>query len=152
MPASKPTLFRRDLRRLIAARDGATVVEFAIISLPFLALFASILELGLMFMASTTIDAATEAAARQIRTGQLQAGANNTADGFKTMVCDGMSWISSSDCMANMSLGRPHLRELLGHRRHPADLGQCDRPVEIDLQRRALPATLCWCGCSIRGP
>jgi Flp pilus assembly protein TadG len=89
---------------LAAARGGAAAVEFAIISLPFLALLFSILELGLIFMASTTIEAATVSAARQIRTGQLQQGANNNAAGFKDLVCAGMSWISASDCEANLSV------------------------------------------------
>ena len=79
-------------------------VEFAIISIPFLTLLFSILELGVMFMGSTTIEAATVSAARQIRTGQLQQGPNNNAAGFKTLVCGGMSWISVSDCNANLSI------------------------------------------------
>ena len=74
------------------------------ISIPFLALLFAIFELGAMFMASSALDAAVEAAARQIRTGQLQAGASNSASGFKTLVCNGVSWISSSDCQANLSL------------------------------------------------
>jgi Flp pilus assembly protein TadG len=92
------------LRDLFASRSGATAVEFAMVALPFFALLFSIMELGMMFMTSTTIEAATVAAARQVRTGQLQAGANNSAAGFKTMICNGMSWISTSDCMANMSI------------------------------------------------
>ncbi|HVM99193.1 MAG TPA: TadE/TadG family type IV pilus assembly protein [Caulobacteraceae bacterium] len=104
MPAGKPTLQLREVRRLAGDAAGATAVEFAIVAVPFLALMFSILELGLIFMASTTIEASTVAAARLIRTGQLQAGSNNTADGFKTIVCNGMSWISTSDCVANISL------------------------------------------------
>jgi Flp pilus assembly protein TadG len=104
MPPPRLTFVRRTLRGFIAARGGATMVEFAIVSMPFLALLFSILELGLIFMASTTIDSATTAAARQIRTGQLQQGANNNAAGFKTLVCGGMPWISAADCTANMSV------------------------------------------------
>ncbi len=74
------------------------------ISIPFLALLFAIFELGAMFMASSAIDAAVEQASRQIRTGQLQASANNSASGFKTLVCNSVSWISSSDCQANLSL------------------------------------------------
>ena len=101
MPSGSP---RRPLRDLPAARGGATAVEFAMVALPFFALLFSIMELGMMFLASTTIEAATVAAARQIRTGQLQGGPNNTAAAFKTLVCNGMTWISTSDCMANMSI------------------------------------------------
>ena len=103
MPPARPAV-RRRLRALASAEGGATAVEFAMISIPFLALLFSIFEIGAMFMASSSIDAAAEAAARQIRTGQLQSGANNSAAGFKTLVCNGVSWISNSDCQANLSL------------------------------------------------
>jgi Flp pilus assembly protein TadG len=95
---------RLRLAALIGDRRGATAVEFAIISVPFFALLFTLVELGSMFAASTTIEAATASAARQIRTGQLQSGASNNPTAFKTMVCNGMSWISTADCMANMSL------------------------------------------------
>ena len=99
MPSGRP-----HLRDFFAARGGATAVEFAMVALPFFALLFSIMELGMMFMTSTTIEAATVAAARQIRTGQLQSGGGNSAAGFKTLVCNGMSWVSTADCMANMSI------------------------------------------------
>ena|SRR5580693_4252742 len=104
MPPPTFRSIRRVLRRLAGSRDGATVVEFAIISMPFLVLLFSILELGMIFMASTTIESATVAAARQIRTGQLQAGPNNNAAGFKNLVCNSMSWISAADCQSNLSV------------------------------------------------
>ena len=103
MPPARPVA-RRRLRALASADDGATAVEFAMISIPFLALLFAIFELGAMFLASSAIDAAVEQASRQIRTGQLQAGASNSAAGFKTLVCNGVSWISSGDCQANLSL------------------------------------------------
>src|ERR1700679_4285732 len=98
MPPPTFRSIRRVLRRLAGSRDGATVVEFAIVSLPFLALLFSILELGMIFMASTTIESSTVTAARLIRTGQLQAGASNNATGFKNLVCANISWISAADC------------------------------------------------------
>ncbi len=99
-----PSRLRRRLARFARAERGATAVEFAILAFPFFALLFSIMELGMMFIASTTIEAATVTAARQIRTGQLQSGGSNSAAGFKTMICNNMSWISVSDCMANLSL------------------------------------------------
>ncbi|MFI4974388.1 MAG: TadE/TadG family type IV pilus assembly protein [Caulobacterales bacterium] len=86
------------------SRRGATAVEFAIVAAPFFLLMFGVMELSLMFMASTTIEAATITAARQIRTGQLQTAGTNTAAGFKTLVCNGMSWISASDCTANLQV------------------------------------------------
>jgi Flp pilus assembly protein TadG len=104
MPSPTLTQMQRRLRGFAAARGGAAAVEFAIVSLPFLALLFSILELGMIFMASTTIESATVTAARQIRIGQLQGGPNNNAAGFKNLVCGGISWISASDCAANLSV------------------------------------------------
>ncbi|HEY1752906.1 MAG TPA: TadE/TadG family type IV pilus assembly protein [Caulobacteraceae bacterium] len=92
------------LRRFLRARRGATAVEFALVGLPFFALLFSILELGMMFMTQTTIEASAISNARLIRTGQLQAGGANSAAGFKTLVCNGMSWISTADCMAHLSV------------------------------------------------
>ena len=103
MPPFRPAPRRR--RGAFASADsGATAVEFAMISIPFLALLFAIFELGAIFLASSAMDAAVEQAARQIRTGQLQGTANNNAAGFKTLVCNSISWISSTDCQANLSL------------------------------------------------
>ncbi len=93
--ALKALRSRSLLRRFVAARRGATAVEFALVAAPFLALMFGVLELGLVFMVSTTLDNATEAAARTIRTGQLQ-GAGGSASSFKTAVCDNMTWLGSS--------------------------------------------------------
>ncbi|HEX3407176.1 MAG TPA: TadE/TadG family type IV pilus assembly protein [Caulobacteraceae bacterium] len=103
MPPVRPAV-RRRLRAFASAKGGATAVEFAMISIPFLALLFAMFELGAMFMASSAIDAAVEQASRQIRTGQLQSGASDNAAGFKTLVCNSVSWISSADCQANLSL------------------------------------------------
>jgi Flp pilus assembly protein TadG len=104
MPPAAPAPIMPTLRRLAASRDGASAVEFAIVCMPFLVLLFSILELGMIFMASTTIESATVAATRQIRIGQLQTAGDNSAAGFKKLVCGGMSWISASDCAANLSV------------------------------------------------
>lgn len=93
--AQKALRSRALLRRFAAARRGATAVEFALVAAPFLALMFGVLELGLVFMVSTTLDNATEAAARTIRTGQLQT-AGGSANSFKTAVCNNMSWLGSS--------------------------------------------------------
>jgi len=83
------------------ARRGATAVEFAFVALPFLILLFGIIELGGVFMASTTLEIATDRAARQIRTGEFQAHGGSTKDDFKTLVCQGMSWLQGS-CSSNL--------------------------------------------------
>jgi Flp pilus assembly protein TadG len=84
------------LRRFARAQRGATAVEFAIIALPFLMLLFGIIELGMVFLVSTTLQNATDNAARQIRTGQFQTTGANTKDAFKTLVCGSMTWLSSA--------------------------------------------------------
>lgn len=91
--ARKPTSLLNRFRR---SRDGATAVEFAIVATPFLALMFGILDLGLVFLVSTTLENAVEEASRKIRTGELQT-AGGTAATFKTAICDEMSWIGA-DC------------------------------------------------------
>ena len=88
------------LRRFGRARDGATAVEFAMVALPFLGLVFATLELGMMFLVSTTLESSAQAAARTIRTGQFQSGAG-TAAAYKTAICDGMGWLGA-DCQANL--------------------------------------------------
>ncbi len=91
--ARKPRSFLNRFRR---SRDGATAVEFAIVATPFLALMFGILDLGLVFLVSTTLENAVEEASRKIRTGELQT-AGGTASTFKTAVCDELSWLGA-DC------------------------------------------------------
>jgi len=88
--ARKPSFLSRFRR----ARDGAAAVEFAIVATPFLALMFGILDLGLVFLVSTTLENGVEEASRKIRTGELQA-AGGTATTFKTAVCDELSWLGA---------------------------------------------------------
>jgi Flp pilus assembly protein TadG len=67
-------------------RDGAAAVEFALVAFPFLALLFAILQTGLVFFASQTLEAAAASAARQNMTGQAQ-NAGDTAATFKQAVC-----------------------------------------------------------------
>ncbi len=88
------------LRRFGAADGGATAVEFSLIAIPFFTLLFAILELGLVFFVSTTLENATDAAARQIRTGEVQA-AGGTAAAFKTAICKNMV---IGNCAANLKV------------------------------------------------
>jgi Flp pilus assembly protein TadG len=86
--------------RFAAAERGATAVEFSLVALPFFALLFAILELGLVFMVSTNLESATDQAARQIRTGEVQT-AGGTAATFKTAICAQMV---VSDCASNLKI------------------------------------------------
>jgi len=88
------------LRRFRRAQTGATAVEFAMIALPFLGLMFATLELGMMFLVSTTLESSAQAAARTLRTGQFQAGAG-TATTYKNAICNDLGWLAG-DCQANL--------------------------------------------------
>lgn len=85
----------RPLRRFIGDRRGATALEFALIGGPLLFLIMVAFELGLIYMVTTSLDTATQEAARTIRTGQTQSGSGATATTFATLVCNNMGWLQS---------------------------------------------------------
>ncbi len=53
-------------------QDGVTVIEFAMVSIPFFLLLIGITEIGLSFFANQVLENATLDTARLIRTGQAQ--------------------------------------------------------------------------------
>jgi Flp pilus assembly protein TadG len=72
---------------------GATAVEFAIVSFPFIALLFGILSVALFFFTNFSIENAVWQASRDIRTGAFQKSASSYADpalwkaAFKQSVC-----------------------------------------------------------------
>jgi Flp pilus assembly protein TadG len=93
----------RGLRRFARAERGATAVEFGLLALPLCLLLFGMLELGMVFAVSTTIEDATESAARQIRTGQFQTSGANAKSDFKNLVCSTTGWLQS-DCGARLTV------------------------------------------------
>lgn len=90
---------RRRLARLggrfARVEDGAVALEFALVALPFLVLVFAIMELGMVFLVSVTLDSAVQDVGRTIRTGQVHDN-NVDAVAFKTSVCNKMSWLGSN--------------------------------------------------------
>src|SRR5579872_6735333 len=71
---------------------GATVVEFALITTPFFAILAALIQTFLLFFAQSVLENVVRQSARQIMTGQVQtADASMTAaaaaTAFKNTVC-----------------------------------------------------------------
>lgn len=91
------------LSRFKRARGGAAAVEFALIALPFFYLLYAILDISLIFFASTTLENGLVGAARQIRTGEAQA-ANMTAAQFRTLVCDQISMLLGCDARLGLDV------------------------------------------------
>jgi Flp pilus assembly protein TadG len=74
------------LRRFVRRQDGATVVEFGLVLLPFLSILVMIMETSLFFFAQQTLETAVADSARLIMTGQAQSAKYDAAQ-FKTAVC-----------------------------------------------------------------
>lgn len=92
----------RTAARFARAERGATAVEFALVSIPFLLLVMAMIELGLVFLVSLTLENAIIDVGRTIRTGEVQ-GAKTTAADFKTAVCAKMNWLGDR-CAGALSL------------------------------------------------
>lgn len=76
--------------RLRHDEDGATAIEFAFFTIPFLFLIIGLIELGLMFTAGTLLQGATDNAARTIRTGKAQTSGDPQGM-FESELCDTVS-------------------------------------------------------------
>ncbi|HEY1629794.1 MAG TPA: TadE/TadG family type IV pilus assembly protein [Rhizomicrobium sp.] len=101
-----PTIWRSCLRaalsRLKRDKSGSAAIEFAVIA-PVLFLFLmGTIETGVIYFASSTLQNATDDAARQVRTGQ---GSGFTIAQFKTQVCSEMTgFISASTCSSTLQV------------------------------------------------
>lgn len=68
------------------ANEGAAAVEFAIISIPLIALLLATFETAVVLFAAQALATATETAARQIMTGQAQSSNLSLAQ-FRNLIC-----------------------------------------------------------------
>jgi Flp pilus assembly protein TadG len=74
------------LRTLAADRRGASLVEFALVAAPFIALIFAVIQTSLVFFSQQTLETAAEDTARLIVTNQAQqSGMSQTA--FKEVAC-----------------------------------------------------------------
>lgn len=102
------TLARRRVMQLRKNEDGATAVEFAIVSLPFLMLLLGTMSVGLGYFWIFTLENAVWAASRDLRTGAFQTNsgiyaglgtAQEKIDKFQEEICARTPL--KSDCLAN---------------------------------------------------
>jgi Flp pilus assembly protein TadG len=77
---------RAALSSFAKANRGAVAVEFAIISVPLIALLLATFETAVVLFAAQALESATETAARQIMTGQAQSSNLNVAQ-FRNLIC-----------------------------------------------------------------
>ncbi|WP_242098302.1 TadE/TadG family type IV pilus assembly protein [Sphingomonas sp. CROZ-RG-20F-R02-07] len=64
---------RRGWRSIVPARDGATIIEFALVVTPFFAVLMAILQTSLIYFSQEALETSVEAAARSVVTGKAQA-------------------------------------------------------------------------------
>ncbi|MBV9905333.1 MAG: pilus assembly protein, partial [Alphaproteobacteria bacterium] len=87
--------FARVGARMRAERNKASaMIEFAMIAPVFFLMLTGIIENGLIYMAGSTLQYATDNAARYVRTGQAQAAGMTQAQ-FKTRICNDISALLS---------------------------------------------------------
>ena len=67
---------------------ASTAVEFALVAVPFTYLLIGIIEMSIMFAASSNLHSATNDASRIIRTGQVQQSTGDPEDMFRQRLCD----------------------------------------------------------------
>ncbi len=89
------------LRRFVRERKGATVVEFALVALPFFALIFAILETALVFFAGQVLETAVADTGRLVMTGQVQSQGISEAE-FKERLCDRVGGMF--DCEAGVQV------------------------------------------------
>jgi Flp pilus assembly protein TadG len=89
------------LRAFRKDKDGATAVEFALVSIPFFALIFAIIETALVFFAGQLLESATADASRLLLTGQAQE-AKLTQETFKTKICE--RTVGLFDCTSGLKV------------------------------------------------
>jgi Flp pilus assembly protein TadG len=91
------------LSRFKKAKEGAAALEFALVAMPFFLLLYAIIDISLIFFASTTLENGIVAAARQIRTGQAQSMGMTEAQ-FRTLVCNEISMMLGCDARLGLDV------------------------------------------------
>lgn len=94
MQPKKPIRFSGLFRRFVRNDRGATAVEYALVAPIFLLLLVGQFELAYMMFTSVVVDGATNAAARLVRTGQVQTAADPVST-FQTQLCNNLFSIIS---------------------------------------------------------
>jgi Flp pilus assembly protein TadG len=87
---------KRRLRSFVKNREGATVIEFALLALPFSLLIFAIIESCIAFASEEYMQNITDDLARQLRTGDIPR--TETAPAFKTRFCNRFKAFAGDSC------------------------------------------------------
>jgi Flp pilus assembly protein TadG len=97
--AARMSPARALMRRFIRQYDATTSVEFGLVAAPFVALSFGIMQTGMVFFASQTLETAAATSARLVLTGQAQTAGWSAAQ-FKNQVCNSIYAIFN--CQSNV--------------------------------------------------
>jgi Flp pilus assembly protein TadG len=87
------------LARFVGNRKGTTVIEFAVLAIPFALLVFAILESCISFAAQQLLMNTTDDIARQIRTGQLKATDLDETK-LRNLICVKLSIMVGDNCLS----------------------------------------------------
>lgn len=87
--STKRLLFGRGGVALVRDSRGATIIEFALVAAPFIALILATIQTSLVFFAQQTLETVAEETARELVTDQAQ-NAGMTQSQFQTVACDNL--------------------------------------------------------------
>lgn len=86
------------LQHFYRRRDGATAVEFALVSVPLVMLMFGLIEICMAFTKQGVLEYATMQAARKVRTGQAQLAEGMTPEEFfQAALCESASFLIDCD-------------------------------------------------------
>jgi Flp pilus assembly protein TadG len=95
-------LLGRGTKALARNKRGATIIEFAIVAAPFVALLIATLQTSLVFFAQQTLETVSEETSRQILTGAVQK-AGMSQDDFHKLACNNLpSYMNCANLMVDV--------------------------------------------------
>ncbi|MES1198985.1 MAG: TadE/TadG family type IV pilus assembly protein [Pseudomonadota bacterium] len=94
---------KNPFRRFARAQEGAAMVEFALVALPFFLLTFGLAEVSMIGFAQTSLTHAVAETARTIRTGEAQTS-HQTYDQIKSTLCSHFTALLPIDCAGNLFL------------------------------------------------
>ncbi|MCE7886851.1 MAG: pilus assembly protein [Alphaproteobacteria bacterium PRO2] len=80
-------MLRKFISRWLGKDEGTTAIEFSFLLVPYILLTLAIIEISIMYVGASLLEGATGSAARLVRTGQLQEGADPEAL-FRQAICN----------------------------------------------------------------
>jgi Flp pilus assembly protein TadG len=97
------SIFAKTVARMRRSTRGSAALEFGIIAPVFFILLMGIIENGVIFFAGSTLQYATDEAARWVRTGQASTAGTTQAQ-FRTLICNNISPLLACDSNLQVDL------------------------------------------------